>query len=274
LLPTLSIVLRLILKLSGLSPWGADDVSILLAYVILIGFLPNADLSEKGGAGRDLWTLSPNQIDTFLLALYILEILYHTSIALTKASILFLFIRVFPGEKLRIVLWATQAFNLLTAIVFNLAAIFQCQPVHLAWTGWSRQEEGRCFSMPHVGCIHGILNIVMDVWMLVLPLTQVLRLNMKWRNKFTVISMFSLGIFPSLQAIFPRHSPTALVGYIPTRVWTDTELYVGIFTACLPCTRQFFCRFILRRIRKKEKTIPIHTLENALKASPSGLPHA
>ncbi|OLN87308.1 hypothetical protein CCHL11_03555 [Colletotrichum chlorophyti] len=105
-----------------------------------------------------------------------------------------MFLRIFPGTKFRLVLWGTQILNLLIAVVFTLVGIFQCEPVHLAWTAWSEEEEGHCIDMPRAGVCHGAINIGLDVWMLALPITQVLRLDLQWRSKFAVLSMFSMGL--------------------------------------------------------------------------------
>lgn len=40
---------------------------------------------------------------------------------------------------------------------------------------------------------------------------------------------------------------------MPSVIWADIELYVGVFTACIPNLRQFFVRFILRKSEKKER---------------------
>lgn len=41
---------------------------------------------------------------------------------------------------------------------------------------------------------HAAVNIGLDVWMLVLPSTQVLRLNLRWREKAEILAMFGIGI--------------------------------------------------------------------------------
>lgn len=125
--------------------------------------------------------------------MYLSQVFYIISLTLIKASILFMFLRIFPGEKFRLWLWATQVFNMLIGIAFFLVGIFQCQPLNLAWTFWSEEREGKCIDMPQMAIIHGCINIALDVWMLVLPATQVWGLNTKWRRKIAVLLMFSLG---------------------------------------------------------------------------------
>lgn len=40
---------------------------------------------------------------------------------------------------------------------------------------------------------------------------------------------------------------------MPSVIWSDIELYVGIFTACIPNLRQFFVRFVLLKSEKKTR---------------------
>ncbi|OHW98188.1 putative CFEM domain-containing protein, partial [Colletotrichum incanum] len=122
-------------------------------------------------------------------ALFILQILYHTLIAVIKASILFLFIRIFPGEKFRLMLRDTQVFNYSRPLSLTLSPFLNILS--------GLKDPGRktaLFQHAPRGFACGLLNIVLDVWMFALPFSQVLGLNMKWRNKFAVIPMFNLGI--------------------------------------------------------------------------------
>lgn len=45
-----------------------------------------------------------------------------------------------------------------------------------------------------MGISHGALNVALDIWMLILPLSQLLKLGVKFKKKVGVIAMFSVGI--------------------------------------------------------------------------------
>ncbi|KAI8309824.1 Satratoxin biosynthesis SC1 cluster protein 4, partial [Colletotrichum sp. SAR11_59] len=156
ILPTLSVILRVVTKFARLSPWGWDDYTILVSYVILLGYVSLHFYLEDNGAGKDLWTLNDLQIMNFFKAFYALQTLYHSCIDLIKASILFMYLRIFhlPGEK--------------------------------------------------------ILE-------------------------------------------FKKYPLNPTVAMMPSVIWSDIELYVGIFTACIPNLRQFFVRFILGQSEKKKR---------------------
>ncbi|KZL82542.1 cfem domain-containing protein, partial [Colletotrichum incanum] len=260
-LPTLAIVLRMTVKLARVASWGADDAIIFLAY--------------KNGAGRDIWTLSFGQIDRYFMGFYIAQCLYHIAMMLIKSSILFTFLRIFPGDKFRLLLWVTQAINLVIGLTFILLGIFQCQPISLAWKFWDQEHDGHCISIKYIGIAHSSLNICLDVWMLIMPATQIWMLKMQRRKRVSVIFMFSLGLFLTIVSgirmkgllayNIGSRNPTSnwqLVDTHQTAVWSDIELYVGIFTACIPNIRQFFIRFILRRSDKTEGLSSLQAQDN------------
>ena len=54
------------------------------------------------GLGRDLWNLTPDQVTNVLLYFFIEEYLYAFLVALTKISILCLYLRIFVARSFRI----------------------------------------------------------------------------------------------------------------------------------------------------------------------------
>ncbi|WQF75221.1 Putative extracellular membrane protein, CFEM [Colletotrichum destructivum] len=244
-LPTFFLFVRVVNKYMKLSSWGWDDTTIMIAYAFIVAFLPAAYIAERTGAGRDIWTLTPEQITEFLFVFLIFSTLYMTSLAFIKSSILFLYLRIFPDENFRRVLWGTQLFNLLIWITFVTGTFAACQPLNFFWNGWKREMTGKCFNLNAFAMCHGVLNVALDAWMLVLPATQIYGLRMKLKTKVGVMLMFGVGIF--LTAVSAYRIKTLLsfaTSYNITAdsfqgsVWSSVELCVGAFVACLPSTRQ------------------------------------
>nr|XP_036583744.1 CFEM domain-containing protein [Colletotrichum truncatum]KAF6792887.1 CFEM domain-containing protein [Colletotrichum truncatum] len=246
-LPTFFIVVRMINKYMKLSTWWWDDWTILIAYILLAAFLPAAYLAEETGAGRDIWTLTPSQITNFLLLFYVFGLLYMACLGAIKASILFLYLRIFPDERFRKILWCTQVFNLLLVVAFVATTIGSCQPVNFFWNGWAGEMKGKCINLNAFAMCHGVLNVALDVWMLILPATQVWHLKMQWQRKLGVMLMFGVGVF--LTAVSAYRIRTLLLfatsynvtaDSFQSSLWSHIELCVGIFVACLPSTRQLW----------------------------------
>ncbi|EFQ32399.1 CFEM domain-containing protein, partial [Colletotrichum graminicola M1.001] len=150
----------------------------------------------KSGSGKDIWTLKPEQINDDLLGkiFYILTICYMTCLAAIKASILFLYLRIFPDARFRKMLWYTQLVNLVAFIACVTTAIFCCQPINYFWTGWAKETEGSCIDLNSFSEAHGGFNVVLDIWILLLPLSQIYKLNMKPKKKLGLMLVFGIGV--------------------------------------------------------------------------------
>ncbi|KAK1590449.1 CFEM domain-containing protein [Colletotrichum navitas] len=282
-LPTFFIVVRLTSKYLKLSQWGHDDTTIVIAYVVLAAFMPaNYLLAESGGA-RDIWTLTPREITDTLLIVYIFGICYITCLAAIKASILFLFLRIFPEGMFRRALWYTQVFNLLLLISFLAATIASCQPIEYFWIGWSKETEGKCFDVNLFSLCHGAINVALDVWMLALPMSQIYHLKMDQKQKTGVMLMLGVGVFLVAVSAYRIRALTtfatsfnATANAYQTSIWSHIELCVGIFVACLPSTRQLWGMVVPRIVRVTHASLTrsgkgSFAASQALRSTPGGV---
>ncbi|KAK1460581.1 CFEM domain-containing protein [Colletotrichum cuscutae] len=215
------------------------------------------------------------------------EVIYTLSISALKASILFFYIRVFSmvSRTFSLVLWLTQTFNFLFCLAFTVANLNQCRPFSNAWEGWDGRHPGYCINVYAMFIAHAAINIALDVWMLGLPVTQVLWLNLRKRQKVEIVVMFSLGVVitivsavrlkvllslegfqdptckPSLpqrctNSYLPHPTPAMLTPFFLAtddafylHMWSYIELSVGIIVACLPSTRQVWRHLVPKLLR-------------------------
>jgi hypothetical protein len=173
---------------------GYDDYSVLVALIVGVPSVVIIDRAiVPNGLGRDVWTVGFDQITNFVRYLYALEILYFMQVALLKLTLLFFFLRIFPKPTIRRLLWATVAFNCLNGAAFTIVAIFQCRPISFYWTKWDKEGSGQCIDINALAWSNAIISIVLDVWMLALPLFEVFHLQLSWRKKLSVAVMFCVG---------------------------------------------------------------------------------
>jgi hypothetical protein len=89
--------------------FGYDDWCVLAT---LIAATPSAIITVigtvKNGLGRDLWTLTPDEITNMLRYFYIMAWLYFTQLTLLKLTLLFFYIRVFPAKPVQRLLWGNH----------------------------------------------------------------------------------------------------------------------------------------------------------------------
>lgn len=174
---------------------GWDDYTIIMT---LLAGVPSVVIIDRGlipnGLGRDVWTVAFDRITAFVRWLYIAEILYFFQMTLLKLTLLFFFLRIFPKTIIRNLLKGTIAFTILYGLTFVVVAIFQCHPISHYWNKWDKEHnDGKCVNVNALAWSNAIISIVLDIWMLVLPLYEVFRLQLSWRKKMSVAIMFLVG---------------------------------------------------------------------------------
>ncbi|TLS22090.1 uncharacterized protein PpBr36_09335 [Pyricularia pennisetigena] len=275
-LTTVSVVVRVSCKIfdafsSGLrirptvSSLTLDDLFLVMTYVasvpvyVIVGYV-----LVDAGLGRDVWTLETNRIDSIGYWIYVFEPLYILIMTLLKTSFLLFFLRIFcrdPSERtcirgllnLRLALWSTVIFNAACGFCFILTLIFQCNPISYTWTRWpgdGDHSDGSCINIKAVVWVNGALSVILNAWMLYLPLSQLHGMNLPRRKQIIIGVMFGLGAFVSVVSVLRLQGlnnygysvvdPTW--DYYPSVIWSVLEFTVGILCACLSAARGVLLR--------------------------------
>jgi hypothetical protein len=214
--------------------------------VEMLGTVPN-------GLGKDIWTLSPTQITHFLYYFWVLAWIYFLEVVLTKLSIQFFFLRVFPSQLAQRLLWGTVIFTALWGIAFVTTCWGQCRPISYVWTNWDGLHEGKCIHVAAFTWTHAVINICIDIWMLAVPLWQISSLQMSLKKKIGVGLMFFVGTFVTVISIvrlyalviFSRSS-NLTYDYFDVSIWSSVEVTVGIICTCMPTIRQALAKIFPR----------------------------
>ncbi|KAL7914939.1 putative PTH11-type G-protein coupled receptor protein [Trichoderma velutinum] len=251
------VITRLLFKryLSDNGKIGPDDWAIFAAIVISV---PALVINQVGlvahGIGKDIWTLPAPELPVFAKFFFIGEVFYLVQMSLVKLSLTLFYLYVFPGPNIRRLLIGTAIFNIVFGVVFVIAAMTQCIPLDYYWAQYyDYPPKGRCFNLNGFAWANAGLGLAVDVWMIILPLVQIKRLNLHWKKKMGVIVMFILGTFVSIISLLRLKSVIFFAELInPTwdqynvAWWSTVEVNVGIICTCLPTVR-----LILQRLFPK-----------------------
>lgn len=126
--------------------------------------------------------------------MYINEVLYFTQIFTVKLSILAFYLRLFPGTLIRRLIWVTIFVLMGLIVIYDLITLLQCQPISHYWLGWTKETEGHCLDINALVWANATCSIILDFWMLGLPLSQLRNLQLHWRKKIGVALMFGVGV--------------------------------------------------------------------------------
>ncbi|UNI16606.1 hypothetical protein JDV02_003033 [Purpureocillium takamizusanense] len=246
------VIVRLVFKrfFSTTARLGSDDWAIAGTVAICIaGMVIGIDGLTANGIGKDVWTLTTKEVSNVALYLYILEILYFAGMSLIKLSLSLFYLHIFSGPIVRKLLWATVVFNILYGFAFVLAAIFQCSPIDYYWRRYLDAGHGTCVNINIFGWLNAAIGVAIDLWMIGLPLSQVIPLRLHWKKKIGVAIMFLLGTFVTVVSILRLQSLILFANsnnptwdQWETAYWSIIEVNVGMICTCLPSLRLILVR--------------------------------
>ncbi|OAA76057.1 hypothetical protein LEL_05741 [Akanthomyces lecanii RCEF 1005] len=252
IITTITTLARLIFKrfFSASETLTLDDILIIGALLMHISCTTiNVEGLAAHGLGKDIWTLSPNELKTFVFFFYIIENHFFLEITLAKLSLLLFYLNIFPDKFIRRLIWGTALVILLLGIASTFVIIFQCAPVQYFWTQYDGHSTGHCLDINAFAWCNAALNIATDIWMLGIPLSQIRKLKLHWKKKLGAAFMFLTGLFVTVAAILRMQS---LVHFAdssnPTwdqlivAFWCTIEVNVGIICTCLPTFRLILLR--------------------------------
>lgn len=229
---------------------GLDDWFILATLLNCVpSAVINVSMLSAYGLGRDIWTLTPDEITAFARGFFIITVLYFSEVFMLKLSLLFFYLRIFPSKSVRRVVLCAVAFDVVFGLAFIVTALLQCRPISYNWTNWRGEGGGQCVNISAVAWANAAVSIALDLFMLGIPLSQLRQLNLHWKKKVGVALMFCVGTFVTIVSIVRlaslvefRESTNLTWDYFGVSMWSTVEIAVGIICACMPSIRLILVR--------------------------------
>ncbi|KAH8901318.1 hypothetical protein GQ53DRAFT_814783 [Thozetella sp. PMI_491] len=267
------IALRFTSRPRGYIGWrdNVDDwVMIINGIFVLTMAVLGFELAQYG-YGRDIWTLSFDQMTAINKLLYCHELMWSLILTFTRISILFFYRRVIPLDivpKLKLAIDGSIVWTICGGLIISLPLIFRCTPFEPQFYSFQEGPAGlNCIDMQKHAWATGAINFTSDIWLVLLPIPTLGRLKLKLRKKIGVGLMFCFGGFVTLASI-PRM--VSLMQYTTTinptydwvyvSFWSATEAYVGVMCACMPRTYMLISRlyrhFFPAQIDSRPPTTP------------------
>jgi len=122
--------------------------------------------------------------------LYVSYQLYGSAVTAIKISILIFYRRIFSTAQFRKWIYGVGALVLAWLLANNLVFAFQCTPIRKAW---ELDSPGHCINHLTSVRVLQVFNVLLDVTVLALPVSAVLRLQLSTARKISVMAIFLLG---------------------------------------------------------------------------------
>lgn len=122
---------------------------------------------------------------------YIFSHFYNVTLGMIKLSILAFYYRIFVTSVFRRIVLATIVFIALWILTITIVLALQCRPVERFW---NPAVPGTCFNLVAFSYFTNITNLVTDVWIFLLPVPLIMRLNISNGKKLGLCGVFMIGL--------------------------------------------------------------------------------
>jgi hypothetical protein len=189
-------VLRLYSRVFVIKSMKVED------YLGLLAFGPYAGCIwvlvryiQLGGVMVHQWDIPRKYLFELLKVLLVLRITYGLEMILVKTAILIEWTRIFvPRGTRNTYYWSSVAIIVLNLLVYTLGIILSvvsCIPTHKIWQPW---VEGRCFNRKALDNTTAWTNLIVDLFILILPQRTIWKLQMNRSRKIGISIIFSIGL--------------------------------------------------------------------------------
>jgi hypothetical protein len=127
--------------------------------------------------------------------IFVCELLYVVSTAVTKLSIGVYFLRLASKPYQRYVIYSTLAVAIFYSVLYFFFLLLQCQPVDFLWSQYEG-GSGSCLgvkTLTDITYMHAAMSAVTDWSFGILPISFVWGLKMNPSTKLSVTLVLSLG---------------------------------------------------------------------------------
>ncbi|KAK0668448.1 hypothetical protein QBC41DRAFT_121977 [Cercophora samala] len=252
----LRVYCRLVITQGGL---GIDDYLMLAGVVLNVGLSIANMVCAYYGAGVHTPDLNFADFPALFQSNYANRLLYVIALCLVKTSLLVFYLRVDPRKWTRYFIY----FIMFTVIGLTVATvvicIFECRPPSTYWNV-EAQLSGAALAV----CMdpaerqkffeaNGIINIVQDICIYVLPIPMLWRLQVPRRQKVALLFLFCIG-FVALAAACVRYYYVLKLAngddiwyyFADSLNWCSIEVYAAIICGSASTFRVLFKTYMPR----------------------------
>ncbi|KAI1093241.1 hypothetical protein F5B19DRAFT_491574 [Rostrohypoxylon terebratum] len=250
LLPTIIVFLRILARRKVDRPLDTSDYLIIASCFFTVVYQGVAISSVlAGGVGIHVQDIEnrfglKDGPTLFLKHLIAIQVLWALSLGLCRISIIHLFSKIFLVQSFIVVARATYVLVILWALAAILSAFLICQPFAF---NWDRSIEGGTCGNAMISWITtGVLNMVSDLILLIMPMPYLLGLELSWKKRLLLAATFSIGILTCVVSIVRVDMMTTIdfddvTFSIPhTILFSALEPCIAVMLSCIIILRPLF----------------------------------
>ena len=208
-----------------------------------------AQHQDLGPHGEPLNNARQQTFEKTKYADIILEVITYTT---AKLSVIYLYRRIFTFRIFRHITTAALAIVSAWGISFFFVIVFQCTPIASQWNNLEIRNQKNCVAQKPFYYANSITDLILDIFILALPLPMVARLQLPLKQKLAVGGMLLLGVLVCVSSAMrlgvflkfvpeiPKHINDITYYQAPLGYWSLIEGSLSVVSACLPTLRPLF----------------------------------
>ncbi|KAF3904409.1 hypothetical protein ABW21_db0204374 [Orbilia brochopaga] len=253
---TIVIALRLYCRQFLLGRVRIDDWLILLALLITWGiatinywqafFMTGVHMKDMPPPDP---TKSPlYSLEGTLKSWYVYQLVYLFDLGLIKISILAFYHQISAAKTYRIIIYVSMAAVVIYSIIMIFINAWECPKISDAWSAEILlQGSGSCRNLHPLYFVQASFNIFSDIWILLLPIPVLLRLQMRRNKRIALIGIFSVGsiaVIASCARIYALHvwSTSSDIPFDGANIliWSEIEINAALISCSIPALKPLF----------------------------------
>ncbi|ROV92972.1 hypothetical protein VMCG_08978 [Cytospora schulzeri] len=231
-----------------------DDVLMIIGTVFTFGLSIASIIAATYGVGLHVADIPPQNLRPMLQSIYSTRLLYILGMSFVKVALLVFYLRLDPRRPMRLGLYIFTGVIVVFNIISFFILAFSCSPPAMFWG--DVVAGGKCMkakSLLDFYNVNGILNIIIDLGIYLLPIPMVWAIRMPFKQKLGVVGIFALGLL-SVAAGCVRFGYVLLLSNTTDQYyfladslnWCAIEIYVAVMCSCATAfkvlVKQYFPR--------------------------------
>ncbi|KAK5633865.1 hypothetical protein RRF57_009579 [Xylaria bambusicola] len=236
-----------------------SDYTAILALIFTIAEISCSLVGASGLHITEITATNSSLLQTYLKLAIAGGILWAAANTCVKLSILSLYTTLFPNHKVHYVCYGTMATSVAFFIIAFLQSFLLCTPVQF---NWDKRIPGGVCNQSIGFLLPGMMNLVIDAFIVVLPMPILFKLHLPLFKKLGIAVMFSLGAVICIISLFRILALLEWnledVTFESTRIsiFSLAEPTLGVINACLPTIKPALYRLCGKEVRGGSKTYP------------------
>ncbi|CAO2650054.1 Nn.00g013460.m01.CDS01 [Neocucurbitaria sp. VM-36] len=247
-IPVIIVSLRIYTRAVILRNPGKDDWAMVAALIVTVAYLATILVLRENGMGFSGAVLSLNQMTTTIKTILVVEIIYYLCVNSVKISIVLFYLRIAVERRFAMLCKGTIVFLGTFCTICIIVCLTQCIPLHKLWN-FTGSVQGTCIHSTAFFYMTSSTNIIIDLWIIALPVKVLSSIQRPAREKYAVMGVFALGVLSCIASIVRLYSvriyttsQDPFYDSVPINTWSMVEVNIGIYCASVPSLKALFSK--------------------------------